>query len=109
MTDRDIVKIAKALSDPTRLGILRAVASREELCCGDVARRCPVTAATVSHHLRVLAEAGLVETRRDGQFVHVRLARDRVRAYQEALSVLAVASLGPLGQTGTDRAAATAR
>ena len=54
MDDAQLVRISKALADGTRLGILRTIARRGELCCGDVARCFDVTQATVSHHLKVL-------------------------------------------------------
>ena len=65
MDDQQLVRIAKALADGTRLGILRTVARRGELCCGEVARSFDVTQATVSHHLKILADARLIENRRE--------------------------------------------
>jgi ArsR family transcriptional regulator len=85
MEDPQLVRISKALADGTRLGILRTIARRGELCCGDVARCFDVTQATVSHHLKVLGDAGLVETRREGQFIHVRIVRRTVDEYRRAL------------------------
>jgi ArsR family transcriptional regulator len=85
MEDAQLVRVSKALADRTRLGILRTIARRGELCCGDVARCFDVTQATVSHHLKVLVDAGLVETRRDGQFIHVRIVRRGIDEYRRAL------------------------
>lgn len=85
MTDPDLVRIAKALADPTRLGILQTIAARGEVCCGDLWRAFPITAATVTHHLKVLDAAGLVDMRRDGQFVRVRAQRGTIDAYRAAL------------------------
>lgn len=56
----------KALGHPVRLAILRALAERSACCCGDVCRRLPLAQSTVSQHLKVLREAGLVSFRRDG-------------------------------------------
>lgn len=56
----------RALSDPTRLEILRAL-SRRELQAGEIAARFPVSRPAISHHLRVLSEAGLVRMRRRAQ------------------------------------------
>ena len=80
-----VIKITKALADPTRFGILRAIASAGESCCGELAERFPVTQATCSQHLKVLTEAGLVSMRREGQFNHYRLVRDTLEAYRRAL------------------------
>ena len=64
-----IEKISKALADKTRLQIYEHIASHEGVhCCALVDMR-GVTPATVSHHLKVLSQAGLIECRREGQFV----------------------------------------
>lgn len=84
--DRQLVKIAKALSDGTRLKILCAISRHGEVCCGELARDFGITQATVSHHLRVLGEADLVESRRDGQFIRVRALPSTVERYGTLLS-----------------------
>ena len=56
----------KALGHPVRLAIVRALAERSACCCGDVCSRLPLAQSTVSQHLKVLKEAGLVSFRRDG-------------------------------------------
>lgn len=56
----------RALGDPTRREILR-VLRQGDLTAGDIASRFPMTAASVSHHLSVLKEAGLVRAERDGR------------------------------------------
>jgi ArsR family transcriptional regulator len=66
--ERPILKIAKALSDPTRLRMLREITASGEISCGELAARFPISQPTVSHHLKVLEEAGLVSARREGQF-----------------------------------------
>lgn len=88
LDEQQLVKVARALGDPTRLGILRCIARHGEVCCGDLAREFPITAATVTHHLRVLSEAGLVDTRRAGQFIRVRPVLPRLEAYRRALQEL---------------------
>jgi ArsR family transcriptional regulator len=75
-------RIAKALADPRRLEILEIISASSEgqdLCCGAVVDKFPVAQATISHHLRELADAGLIETRAEGQF-------KRLRARPEVLS-----------------------
>lgn len=76
MDDAQLVRMAKALADPTRFAILKALALREEVSCGQLADLFPIAQATVSHHLTVLVNAGLVEMRKQGQhhFFHVRRA-----------------------------------
>ena len=56
----------KALGHPVRLAIVRALAERSCCCCADVCSQLPLAQSTVSQHLKVLKEAGLVSFRRDG-------------------------------------------
>jgi DNA-binding transcriptional ArsR family regulator len=58
----------RALTDPTRREILRMLRERD-LSAGEIASRFDMTAPTVSHHLSVLKEAGLVQTERNGRSV----------------------------------------
>ncbi|MGH7500557.1 MAG: ArsR/SmtB family transcription factor [Longimicrobiales bacterium] len=79
-------RIAKALSDPRRFSLLETIAAAEEDC--PYQRLCSafsVTKATISHHLKELVNAGLVETERDGQFVHARTIPGVVQAYAAEL------------------------
>jgi len=95
LDDPRFVKIAKALADPTRLRIFEAIARDTPRCCGDVGRRLPVTAATVSHHLRILAAAGLVESRRTGQQVQVRAVPEALAAYHAAVGEILTTLAAP--------------
>lgn len=56
----------KALSHPARLAILQTLAQRGSCICGDIVEVMPLSQATVSQHLKVLKDAGLVEGRIDG-------------------------------------------
>jgi DNA-binding transcriptional ArsR family regulator len=56
----------KALGHPVRLAIVKALAERSCCCCSDVCSRLPLAQSTVSQHLKVLTNAGLVTFRRDG-------------------------------------------
>jgi DNA-binding transcriptional ArsR family regulator len=58
----------RALGDPTRREILRALHTGD-LTAGDIASRFPITAASISHHLNVLREAGLVQSQREGRTI----------------------------------------
>src|SRR5215471_17020710 len=70
MDDKRFQKVAKALADPRRFDILQKVATTgaEGMCCGAVCDEYSVSQATVSHHLKELTEAGLLESRSEGQF-----------------------------------------
>ena len=78
-------RIAKALADPRRFAMLEAIAGGEEcpyqrLCCDF-----PVTKATVSHHMKELINAGLVESEREGQTMVARFRSDVLAAYRAEL------------------------
>jgi ArsR family transcriptional regulator len=88
MDHAKIERISKALSDKTRLRIFEAISSRKEMNCGEIVSMRGVTPATVSHHLRVLSEAGLIECRRDGQFIYNTVKTKALQAYIRALTEL---------------------
>jgi len=78
-------RIAKALADPRRFEILEHIASQSEVGCSRLCGCFPVRQATISHHLKELASAGLVESRRDGQFVYYRTRREVLEEYMSEL------------------------
>ena len=79
-------RIAKALSDPRRFAMLEAIGTNSGECPNQaLCQRFPVSKATISHHLKELVQAGLVESEREGQFVTYRARPDVMRAYAEEL------------------------
>ena len=68
----------KALADETRLAILRQLREQGEVCACDFQACCELAQPTVSHHLRVLREAGLVNTEKRGLWVHYTLNEARL-------------------------------
>ena len=64
MDQQQVMRITKALADPTRFRILQAIAAGRS-CCSELATRFPVTQATCSQHLKVLTDAGLLTMRRE--------------------------------------------
>ncbi len=64
---------AQALADPTRLNVAAALGETDELCGCDLSWITGRSQKLVSHHLKVLRQAGLVEARRDGRIVHFSL------------------------------------
>jgi ArsR family transcriptional regulator len=86
LTDERIHLIARALADPRRLDLLRRIGSSgDRLSCESIRSCCEVTPATISHHMKELETAGLVESSREGKFVTYRLRRDVLKAYQSSL------------------------
>ena len=86
MDRSEIEKISKALADETRLRIFEAISAGQQMTCGEIVSMRGVTPATVSHHLKILSEAGLISCRRAGQFVHSRAVPETITAYARALS-----------------------
>ena len=84
-----IEKISKALADQTRLKIFEAISARKEMNCGEIVALRGVTPATVSHHLKILSGAGLIQCRRHGQFVHNTVVPRALAEYTQALTRLA--------------------
>ncbi len=78
-------RIAKALADRRRFEILEHIARQAEVGCRRLCGCFPVRQATISHHLKELASAGLVESRRDGQFVYYRTRPAVLDAYMAEL------------------------
>src|SRR5713226_5842330 len=89
MDQKELARISKALSDPTRLRIVEEVSSRKEMFCGQVVEKCGLTPGTISHHLKILADANLIETRREGQFIYMRSRPETIREYGLALANMA--------------------
>lgn len=82
LSERQIRLIAKALADPRRHQILQQVgAGQEGVLCADVRARQPVTAPTLSHHVKELENAGLVEVAREGKCMRLRVQREVLQAY----------------------------
>jgi ArsR family transcriptional regulator, arsenate/arsenite/antimonite-responsive transcriptional repressor len=97
MQDDDLANIMRALGHPVRLNILRILATRQrgECCCADVTDELPLAQSTVSQHIKVLLEAGLIArmpkgTRNCYIVQHDRLA-ELGAAYGGLLSGLSVA------------------
>jgi ArsR family transcriptional regulator, arsenate/arsenite/antimonite-responsive transcriptional repressor len=83
---REAVRVARALGDPTRFDLLRHIAERGEICCRDLTSLLKLSQATISHHLRILSEAGLVTSRRAGQFSYFRVRPGALRAHGRSLT-----------------------
>lgn len=66
----DAAALFKALADPTRLRILRAISSVNELCECNIVPTFGLSQPTISYHLKILREAGLVRSERRGQWVY---------------------------------------
>jgi ArsR family transcriptional regulator len=89
MDHSEIEKISKALADKTRLRIFEAISATKQMTCGEIVSMRGVTPATVSHHLKILSEAGLIACRRAGQFVYSQVVPKTIISYTQALAKIA--------------------
>ncbi len=74
----DCVEFCKALADETRLGILELLRERGELCVSDIVEAFDASQPTISHHLRLLRNVGLVNSRKQGKLVYYELNQENV-------------------------------
>lgn len=84
------ITILKALADPRRFELLeRIAAARCPLGCAQVRAALPISAATLSHHIKELETAGVISVRREGKFHYLSLRSEVLEALAGSLSSLA--------------------
>lgn len=98
------VRLLAALADPTRLAIVRQLAQETETCACDFTSCCDVGQPTVSHHLRVLREAGIVTSERRGQWIWYRLAPETAERLGAVARTLVPGGLVTVGELVAGRA-----
>jgi ArsR family transcriptional regulator, arsenate/arsenite/antimonite-responsive transcriptional repressor len=93
-----LVAAFKALADPTRLDVFRLIAAQEApLCACDVVDRFAVSQPTISHHLRVLREAGLISVSRRGVWAYYAVEPHGLALLRDALDGVAPPRLAAAG------------
>ncbi|BAD60709.1 MULTISPECIES: ArsR/SmtB family transcription factor [Nocardia] len=92
----ELASVFKALSDPVRLRLLSAIASREsqEACVCDLSAGIELTQPTISHHLKVLREAGLLDSERRASWVYYRVVPEALQRLSEVLLVESGTAIG---------------
>lgn len=86
--DEELAMLAKALGHPARVQIFRLLARRTSCVCGDIVDQIPLAQSTVSQHLKVLKEAGLIRGEIDGPRVCYCLDPKTVRRLRALIACL---------------------
>lgn len=87
LSERDFERIARALAEPRRVEILKAIGSKATPTpCAALLEVQKVSPATMSHHLKELETASLIDVVRDGRCVNLSLRRDVLQAYMDRLA-----------------------
>ena len=97
LVDPDALLLQGA-ADPTRLAILRQLAGGEEVCACEFTACCDVAQPTISHHLKVLREAGWVSSERRASWVYYRIRPEAVERFRSIAGELAPVMVAPAGR-----------
>lgn len=89
LSDERVAQIAKALAHPARLGILEQFEECQPHIATEIVGGCALAQSTVSEHLRILREAGILVTRKDGPRIWYCMRRDVLRDFVRAVDELA--------------------
>lgn len=87
-TDESLARLAKALGHPARVRILRFLMGREACVCGEIVAQLPLAQSTVSQHLKILREAGLIKGEVDGPRTCYCVDPSRVQALKQLVGGL---------------------
>ena len=100
MDEDDIARIMRALGHPVRLEILRILAGRvENCCCNDITDCLSLAQSTVSQHLKVLLDAGVIQRHAQGTRNNYNVCNTRLAAFSSAVSEY-LSGLSPQGADG---------
>jgi ArsR family transcriptional regulator, arsenate/arsenite/antimonite-responsive transcriptional repressor len=88
LTPLEVRTIARALADPCRFQILQHIAAEACAACTDLRAEFPISPATLSHHLKELETAGLVQAERRGKYLNLTFHRPTWKAYLAELQKL---------------------
>lgn len=87
MTREEVAVICKAMSDANRLKVIEMLTQGEKCGC-ELLDELQVTQPTLSHHMKVLGDCGLVSSRKDGKWSYYTINCDRFREYKDYISAI---------------------
>ncbi len=86
--DDELAKLAKAIGHPARVRILRMLSRKEARVCSQIVDELPLAQSTVSEHLRILKDAGLVRSSQDGPRVGYCIDFDGLRRLKALVAII---------------------
>lgn len=86
--DDELAKLAKAIGHPARVRIIRMLSRKEARVCSQIVEELPLAQSTVSEHLRILKEAGLVRSSQDGPRVGYCINFDTLRKLKALIAII---------------------
>jgi len=86
--DEELAALAKAIAHPARVRILRLLSQREARVCSEIVGEFPLAQSTVSEHLRILREAGLIRSREDGPRVGYCINNEVLRRLKALVAII---------------------
>ena len=88
VVDAELAVLAKALGHPARVRIMRLLLGRDSCFCGEIVEQVPLAQATVSQHLKVLKDAGLIQGEIDGLRTCYCANRERLAQMRDLLDAI---------------------
>jgi ArsR family transcriptional regulator len=86
--DEELAKLAKAIGHPARVRIMRMLSRKEARVCSQIVGELPLAQSTVSEHLRILKDAGLVRSSQDGSRVGYCINFDTLRKLKALVAII---------------------
>ena len=86
--DEELAKLTKALGHPARVRIIRMLSRKEARVCSQIVDELPLAQSTVSEHLRILKEAGLIRSSQDGPRIGYCINFDTLRKLKALISII---------------------
>lgn len=93
MDTKSLVRLAKALGDPTRLRLLQEIAKGDITVCADLFQYVPISQPSMSQHLKVLADAGLIESHKQGRNMYMSINAEKLQELEGFLQLLRPAAV----------------
>jgi DNA-binding transcriptional ArsR family regulator len=86
LREDEIVKIARALSDKTRVRIIKEIACKGSISCGEAEKIAGLSQPTVSHHLKILTDAGILNAEKNGRHITVTVNNNVLEEFASAIA-----------------------